>query len=196
MAGTGSNADIWFYELSYQTTTGWQPLCGADGTTPNRAIAVAGVWQPVPGDSAHYAASTTEFTWACQGHTIAKCVELGYKPWTGYVDHLQACVRLLRGDFCGDGTTYTVDGIDLNLYDDVGVQADTEDWAPEAAWGPDGAVCVNKHNPKRYDAFGRQPRCVKRLRTNHCGESFGDDDDGRGHGHDDDDRALLIDELP
>ena len=137
----------------------------------------------LPGDSAHYQAGSNQFTWACQGHSIAKCVELGYKPWTGYVDHLQSCVRLLRGDFCGDGTTYTVDGTMLNVYDDVGVQADTEDWAPEAAWGPDGAVCVNKHNPTRYDSFGDDPRCVKRIRENHCGESFTPG-------------AYLIDELP
>src|SRR5882724_5139506 len=45
--GTGANADLWFYGASYQTTTGWIPLCGLDGASqPIRAVSVTGLWAP------------------------------------------------------------------------------------------------------------------------------------------------------
>ncbi|HEU4408415.1 MAG TPA: ADYC domain-containing protein [Polyangiaceae bacterium] len=34
-------------------------------------------------------------------------------------NHLVACTRMLRADDCGDGTSYTVNGTTINLYDGV-----------------------------------------------------------------------------
>src|SRR5690242_10952997 len=56
----------------------------------------------------------------------------------------QACVRLVRADYCGDGVGHTRNGAPIDLFDRVGIQADEP--APgmtlEAAFGPDGAACV------------------------------------------------------
>ena len=185
LAGSAPNTDLWFYGVSYQTRAGWSPLCGLDAVNqPILAVTVNGVWQATPADTAHYSASTTQFTFACRGKTIAKCVELGYKTYQGHTDQLTSCVRLLRGDFCGTGTPGTVDGTTLNLYDQVGVQADTQPWAPEAEWTPSGARCINSNNDARYElVVARDPRCVKALKTATCGASFADG-------------AVLIDELP
>jgi hypothetical protein len=171
--------------MSYETSTGWSPLCGLDATSqPILAVTVAGVWSATAADSAHYSPSTTQFTFACRGKTIAKCVELGYKTYKGYTDQLTSCVRLLRGDFCGTGMPGTVDGTTLNLYDNVGVQADTEAWAPEAEWTPSGARCVNSNNDARYQLLlAKELKCVKRLESTTCGTSFAGG-------------AVLIDELP
>src|SRR5438094_919702 len=88
--GTGTNSDIGMYAVSYQTSTGWTPLCGLDSYgAPILALAVAGVWVP---PTWTYQTSTTQFTWSCRFKTIAKCVELGYKPWTGYTTQLATCV--------------------------------------------------------------------------------------------------------
>ncbi len=184
LAGTAPNPDLWFYGVSYQTTTGWQPLCGLDtANQPIRAVAVAGVWGPTLTDTAHYAASATQFTLACRGKTIGKCVELGYKTYKGYTNQLAACVRLLRGDFCGTGTSYTTNGNELNLYDNVGVQADTEAWPVEAEWTPSGARCVNSNNAARYElVLSNDPKCLQRSETPTCGSSFASG-------------AVLIDEL-
>jgi hypothetical protein len=184
-AGTGPNTELWFYGVSYQTYAGWSPLCGLDAVKqPILAVTVAGVWGATATDSAHYTASTTQFTFACRAKTIAKCVELGYKTYKGYTDQLMSCVRLLRGDFCGTGTPGTVDGTTLNLYDNVGVQADTERWAPEAEWTPSGARCINSTNDARYElVFSRDPKCIGRLKTATCGTSFAGG-------------TILIDELP
>jgi hypothetical protein len=182
--GGSPNADVWFYNVSYQTSTGWSPLCGLDAAgKPIQAVSVAGVWAATAADAASYGASTTQFTLACRGKTIAKCVELGYKTYKGYSTQLQSCVRMLRGDYCGTGVAYTVDGTELNLYDNVGVQADTQAWTVEAEWTPSGARCVNKDNAARYDlAVSRDPRCVKALKTATCGTTFANG-------------AVLIDEL-
>src|ERR1044071_5950169 len=135
--GTAPNTDLWFYNVSYQTSSGWSPLCGLDSANqPIQAVTTAGVWLPAPGDLAKYTASTTQFTFACRAKTIAKCVEMGYKTYKGYSNQLASCVRLLRGDYCGTGIAYTVDGTTVNLYDSVGVQADAASWPPEAEWTP------------------------------------------------------------
>jgi hypothetical protein len=185
VTGTGTNADLWFYKASYQTSSGWSPLCGVDGAgVPIQALTVAGVWTSTLTDSALYASSTTQFTFACRGKTIAKCVELGYKTFKGRTNQMTSCVRLLRGDYCGTGVSYTVDGTTVNLYDNIGVQADTQAWKPEAEWTPTGARCINSNNAARYNlALSRDPKCVKPIKTSTCGTTFANG-------------AVLIDELP
>jgi hypothetical protein len=183
-AGAPPSTDLWFYRVSYQTTSGWYPLCGLDAANlPIQAVSVAGVWRRVPDDLASYGPSATQFTLACRGKTIAKCVELGYKTYRGYAGQLASCVRLLRGDFCGSGLAYTLDGNTLNLYDNVGVQADAAQWMPEAEWTPSGARCVNSNNAARYDlVLSNDPMCIRHDETPTCGSSFANG-------------AVLIDEL-
>ncbi|HZI05033.1 MAG TPA: ADYC domain-containing protein, partial [Archangium sp.] len=48
--------------------------------------------------------------------------------------------------YCGDGTSHTVNGQWVNVFDAVGVQQDTETWGTEAEWGTDGALCFTDHN--------------------------------------------------
>ena len=183
--GTAPNTDLWFYKVSYQTSSGWSPLCGLDFTgQPIQAVTVAGIWSATSSDAARYTTSSTQFTFACRSKTIAKCVEMGYKTYQGYTNQLTTCVRLLRGDYCGTGQANTVDGTMLNLYDNVGVQADTQGWFPEAEWTPAGARCVNSHNNLRFRlAASVDPKCVKSIESDSCGYNF-------VFG------AVLIDELP
>jgi len=168
--GAGTNADVWFYSVSFQTSTGWSPLCGVDASgIPVQAIAVPGVWT---GTANNYASSATQFTWACRAKTVAKCVELGYKPWKSLSNQLASCVRLLRADYCGTGVSYTKDGTLLNLYDNVGVQADAEAWGLEAGWGPSGATCLSNAADTRFIILKTTvPPCFATLKakTTSCG---------------------------
>lgn len=184
-AGTAPNAEAWFYAVSYQTSTGWSPACGLDANkAPIQAVAVAGVWGPVGSDQTAYQASTTQFTLACRTKTIAKCFEMGYKPYKALGGQLQACVRLLRADYCGNGTAYTLDGTTLNLYDNVGVQTDTQSWLPEAEWNASGATCINSANDARWQLTqSTLPSCMASKKSASCGKSFSVG-------------TLLIDELP
>jgi hypothetical protein len=60
--------------------------------------------------------------------------------------HHEACVRMLRADYCGDGRSWTRDGTLIDIWDDDGIQKpDTladPTFSFEAGWGPEGAVCV------------------------------------------------------
>src|SRR4051794_36252715 len=123
LPGIGLNADVWSYQMSVSINETWQSLCPGGGF----ADTVRGTWnlaQGVAGGGA-YNPSSSEFTVACRGSSVAKCIELGYKPWTGATAELASCVRALRADYCGDGTSYTVDGTTVNLFDVLGIQSDT-----------------------------------------------------------------------
>jgi hypothetical protein len=91
-------------------------------------------------------------TIACTNGAIAKCIRLGYKPWKDAPDRPmralhQACTRMIRADYCGDGRTHTKDGTNIDVFDSYGVQrrAETDPAIEvfEAAWDADGAVYLN-----------------------------------------------------
>jgi hypothetical protein len=168
----GANGDVLAYAVSASTDDGWAPLCGyeTDGSV-KRALAVPGTWNLVTGA---WSDDGQTFSFACRKASVAKCVELGYKTWLGYGDHHHACVRMLRADYCGDGVPHTVTGTLINLYDNAGVQADTESWPVDAEWGPDGALCLNHHRGRA------QPSCYTQKYRASCGSFDGG--------------ALLIDE--
>jgi hypothetical protein len=179
MQGTGANADVWSYRITSLLSTGPRPLCVDAGGSPIFADSVSGTWNLAQGvaGGGSYRPDTALFTVACRGSTIAKCVELGYKPWTGHAPELAACVRALRADYCGDGTPFTVNGTLVNIFDDAGVQLDTEDWVPEAEWTPDGATCISKQSDTRFRqvADARPPCYPHALKPkNSCGTGFGD----------------------
>ena len=95
------------------------------------------------------AADNLEFT--CTSGAIGKCVRFGYRQWTNAPDGTPlaplhaACVRMLRGDYGGQGQPFTNNGMKIDVYDPLGVQ--TVDSLPgqafEAGWSPNGAVCVH-----------------------------------------------------
>lgn len=178
--GTGANADVWSYRVSAAFDGTWRPLCVDGAGATGFADSVRGSWnlaEGVTGGGA-YDAATSEFTIACRGSAIAKCVELGYKPWTGHNTELASCVRALRGDYCGDGTPYTADGTLVNIYDQGSISPDDAAWIPEAEWTPDGARCVSKKKSARFSQAAHEkpscyPHALKPSKT--CGTGFGAD---------------------
>jgi ADYC domain len=125
---------------------GWKTLCdpGPDGL--RMGFPLAGTWTA----TGEHVAEPGSFGITCTAGAIGKCVRFGYKPWATGPDGLslwdvhQACVRMVRADYCGDGQGHTRTGTRIDLYDRLGIQRDEP--APgmsfEAAWAPDGAVCV------------------------------------------------------
>ena len=127
-------------------------LCGYDDNNNARqALFLDGVWnqaQGVAGGGAksYGPPSAPTFSIGCRKvGAIAKCVDFGYKPWRSAKDdeRHQACVRMVRADYCGDGTPWTVNGTQLNVWDHDKIQTDTKPWTFEAAWTAEGASCVN-----------------------------------------------------
>jgi len=161
---SATDPEIWLYTIRYKLGNSWNYLCGLDAqSTPIPAIAHAGRWDLSAGTSTggDWISDPTMFTFACRGSTVAKCTELGYKPWkttqecsgsTCQTHSLrawhQACTRMLRADYCGDGQTHTMNGVPINVWDDRGIQAQDlvpSDWENDAEWGPDGAICVSDY---------------------------------------------------
>jgi hypothetical protein len=90
------------------------------------------------------------FELTCTSGVIAKCIRWGYRFWEERPGgpplralH-QACTRMARADYGGDGQPTTRDGMLIDLYDRFGIQTPGRDASMsfEAAWGVDGAVCV------------------------------------------------------
>lgn len=151
--------DVYLYEVSYLADEGWSALCGVDeegALVP--AMALKGWWDLSVGTTTggDRVDEPETFTLACQGFVLSKCVEAGYKPWvkaksctaegctkTTLAEHHQACTRMLRADYCGDGSSYTEDGVMVNYYDGYGLREDVVGWSFEAEWDANGARCVS-----------------------------------------------------
>jgi hypothetical protein len=145
-------------------TNAWAPACPSvdrDGRT-NLAIVSSGHWKDCAGaDGCGGRDSDVGFNISCRDvGAVAKCIDrVGYEPWntvTACNAHgtcqdvslepfLEACVRMIRADYCGDGTSHTQDGTQIDVYDGVGVQTrdPNETWWPEALWTPHGAACMS-----------------------------------------------------
>lgn len=164
------------YEVWASTDVGWEPMFVEPSGAPLASIALAGEWE-----TSEAAMGTSvggvwrdegRITFGARGFVLAKCVELGYRPW-GEVprDLHRACVRMLRADYCGDGRTWTADGTLLNVYDASGIQAressspypgdPTWQWSMEAEWTQDGAVCLDDYRIQH--AADALPACATGL---------------------------------
>jgi hypothetical protein len=169
------SGETWLYALSVQDpeSGGWGQLCNPD--PEGRRLAV-----PIPGSFAEdgrYVPDATRLTLTCTSGAAGKCVRFGYKPWgaapdgTPLTDLYRACVRMVRADYCGDGRSYTRDGTMIEVEDAFGILGDGGLPSPtrrfEAAWGPEGATCVDHVRvPARgtlEDVLRACPRLAGRL---------------------------------
>lgn len=124
-----------------------EELCEPDPQGNRWAFSLRGTW-----DLNGQHISDQGFTLTCATGAQGKCVRFGYKPWkilsngANLADYHQACIRLVRADYCGNKGT-TKDGMLIDLYDQIGIlevgdAAEHHDLQFEAAWGTHGALCV------------------------------------------------------
>jgi hypothetical protein len=180
------HGSVWLHDFAVQQSDGtWTNLCqsGPDGRragfpVPGRARADGTVAEAGPG----------VFELTCTGGAQGKCVRFGYHPWErgpdgrSLRDLYNACIRMVRADYGGDGQGTTRDGTLIDPYDDWKIQTpdmlEGQDF--EAAWGPEGAVCVRhvriKENVSPEELVRRCPQLQGRTGPA-CTEEF-----GRAHG--------------
>jgi hypothetical protein len=142
-------SDVMLYELELHDG-GWKPLCEGGA----KAILLGDVWEPATGDRIS-GPNDGAVTFACRGAALAKCVEYGYRPWAtaGNVslrEYHQACTRMVRADYCGEGLAHTTNGTPIHVVDKVGVQNvdPNVNYVVEAEWNADGATCLNPANTR------------------------------------------------
>lgn len=127
------------------------------------------------------------FDLTCTSGAVGKCVRWGYRPWEEQPDgpplvalH-EACVRMTRADYGGDGQATTQAGTVIYWCDRFGVHPCGADTIPtafafEAAWGRDGAVCVAHprvaENVSLERLAERYPRLKSRLGSKACSEDM------------------------
>ncbi|NMO19168.1 hypothetical protein HPC49_41800 [Pyxidicoccus fallax] len=163
----------------------WENPCVALGRVPDpRALAVGGVWDA----SGAHQDTPGKLTFACENGAITKCIQWGYKPWERHEGQSlaglhQACTRLARADYCGNGRSHTGQDTPIDIYDGLGVLARATrasgGWDPakasfEAAWAPDGATCIAHTRDGRAMEVILQ-ECPDRLQAGEAVELTGGD---------------------
>jgi len=167
---------VWLHTFESRQPDGtWQNVCDAGPDGRRQGFVLQG------------RDSGLEF--ACSAGAIAKCVRFGYRPWANAAQDGRAlepehaaCVRMLRGDYGGNGRPFTNNGMTVDIYDPRGIQVSDADATLtfEAGWSPDGAVCVHHARVKENVTLAELEAQFPRLRGRTgavCTEEF-----ARAHG--------------
>jgi hypothetical protein len=154
-----AGSDITLYDLEIRDGNKgkWGPLCVDENGLPTEAVLLTDIWDPETGDRVT-PRPTDAVTFACVDAALGKCAVWGYRPWAELggeplADYHQACTRLVRADYCGNGLSYTTTGTPIHVLDQLGIEVKGLDssYAVEAEWGPDGAICLNAENTRLPD---------------------------------------------
>jgi ADYC domain len=166
--------EIMLYTLSRQDPQSgeWRNLCRPDPEGRQAGFPLAGAFTA----DMRYVSRPGTLLITCVSGAEGKCIRFGYKPWgraadgTPLAPYYQACVRLVRADYCGDGIGHTRDGTSIDIFDRIGVQHDEPGpgMSLEAAWGPDGAICV-RHTRLSQPALAAIATTCPRL-ASHVGD--------------------------
>lgn len=140
---------LFLYEMRLQAAPGESHnLCEPDKDGKGWAIPLGGSLS----DDGRFEPDAGRLMLTCTSGVLGKCLRAGYRFWApdggveaGALQRFQACTRLYRADYCGDGQGWTADGTWIDVYDDAGVQSPEPDSTLEfeAGWSPAGAVCVH-----------------------------------------------------
>jgi hypothetical protein len=166
------SGEITLYAFSVEdaATGGRRNLCGPDPYGERWGF-------PLAKDGAGSAFGIT-----CTSGALGKCMRFGYKPWhaarggVAMRDLYDACVHMVRADYCGDGTPHTRNGTPIDIYDRFGIQQDEPKPGMrfEAAWGPKGAICVARTRIPDVATLDQVLAACPRLRSAPTGAACSD----------------------
>jgi hypothetical protein len=178
---TSAPGDVLLHSFSVRREDGsWTSLCSPGPDGRQQGFPLAGRALP---DGRIVPAGDGDLEVVCTSGAQGKCVRFGYKPWLTASDgrplleHYNACVHMVRADYCGDGTATTRDGTLIDLYDRAGIQR--REGGPgmrfEAGWGPEGAVCIAHVRIQENTSLERLrtecPRLAQRPLGAECSEA-------------------------
>jgi hypothetical protein len=161
--------EVWLFDVRLPDDT---PMCepAPDGSR---------LAMPIPDTSAPGGIAMT-----CTSGAAGKCIRFGYAPWrtapdgqTSLAPYHAACVNMIRGAYGGPEKAWTKNGMQIDVYDHLGVQTpdNAPDQAFEAGWTPDGAVCVAHprvpENGSLVDIAAASPRLAGLTGPGRCTEA-------------------------
>lgn len=168
-----NDPDINYTKVSVKNTDGtWSTMCRDGYGVPTEAIVIEGAYD----NNGNFLADNGALAFACRGTASAKCIVWGYKPWeqvngVSLRNHYQACLAMVRGDYCRTNTPHTVNGTAIDISDNPAalggtrIQSSGTSWQVEAQWGVNGAVCFNAPRKLIYSrdsinpCYGTVPTC-------------------------------------
>lgn len=160
------------YIIEYSSKGQWKPLCPAD---THAATPVIGSFGHGPDGRLNgaYDPTPTRLMFSCRTGVAAKCLNWGYSPHDPKgARYFQACTRMARADYCGNGHSRTIDGTLID-YVDLGHPLPASlhpppGYVPEAVWGPGGAdapsaaMCLSRERWQGIP-FGPRSPCAELL---------------------------------
>ena len=164
-----NDPDIKYTKLSVRTgASTWETWCKDGYGNPTEAIVIEGAYDT----NGNFVADNGAIAFACRGTASAKCIVWGYKPWddVGGVslrNHYQACLAMVRGDYCRANVPHTVNGTPIDISDrglPTPVQTSSTNWPVEAQWGVNGAVCFSTPRKLIYPRDSINP-CYSTIPT-------------------------------
>lgn len=126
--------------------------CAEDPETGEYSVVLYEDLDVHPDEGTHFHRANTIY-FGCTSGAVGKAALWGYSPWNTDAQAHQTATRVVRADYCGDGTSYTAQGTGLQVADvfDVNAFAD-QGKDTEALWGPEGAQCLLTPRLDDYEA--------------------------------------------
>jgi hypothetical protein len=167
VAADPDDPEITLYTLATKdpATGEWRPYCVPDDRGVAGGFFLSGSWDR-RGTHLH----DGKFSVTCTSGVIGKCVRAGYKPWKTASDgrpmwdYHQACTRLVRADYCGNGRAHTRDGVRIEIIDRLKPEEEPNSGLEfEAAWTLEGAKCVARPRLVTWKLETIVAECPERL---------------------------------
>lgn len=162
--------ETWLVDAQMQAPGGasFVNACANGPNQDGRAILYSGYLDA----ELRYVDDPARFSISCVSGVEAKCLRWGYLPWRDspigakrLAPYFETCLRLARADYCGDGQATTREGTAIDAYDTVGIMQRTPnlpDFAFEAGWTPQGAVCAHHARiPENLDLATLPTKCPR-----------------------------------
>lgn len=114
------------------------------------------------------------FNITCAGHALAKMKLLGYdpdpranNPYSSTRNRRQATLKMIAGDYCGTGVSFTEDGTSVYWRNHAGWATNNPPMGSpsEARWDLDGAVCLDAPRLGADEVAAIQSECAAVGRT-------------------------------
>lgn len=185
--------DIWAYTISAKTSDGgsWPSVCIDEKGTATAMVPLVGSgWDLTSGNRID---NQNIMTMGCSFGAIGKCARIGYRPWANGTickgwerdrdkkkeqceqvnlkAHHQACTRMVRADYCGDGTPHTLNGTIISVMDYLKpvILLDEDKWQIEARWQESGAICLTEaRHPELFTDGGCKDKNGKIQKFKKC----------------------------